>query len=236
MISKKVTNHAHNNWLITYGDLITLLVTFFIMATAHHASGSGQVKKWIGHRYDESIQQVNELIVKNRMTDVLAYKETNGIKIVFKDANLFRAGRADETDALSKTINNIADIVKNLSLLKLRSEPQHNNVLGELEKNNLFWHAEIRIEGHTDNIPIKVTKNSAYQDNWQLSAARAETVMKLLQEKTQLGSEFFAVSGFGEFQPIASNETDEGRAQNRRIEIFLGGSMVGKRFIDSMQN
>lgn len=76
----------------------------------------------------------------------------------------------------------------------------------------------IRIEGHTDNIPIK---NSTYPSNWELSAARATSVVRLFIDKCNINPDKMVAVGYGEFRPIADNSTPEGRAQNRRIDIII---------------
>ena len=79
----------------------------------------------------------------------------------------------------------------------------------------------INIEGHTDNVPIGAELGKRYPTNWELSAARATTVARYLQEKTGIDPGFLSATGYGEYQPVAPNETEEGRAKNRRIEIVL---------------
>jgi chemotaxis protein MotB len=79
----------------------------------------------------------------------------------------------------------------------------------------------IRIEGHTDNVPIGPELGKMYPTNWELSAARATTVARYLQEKIGIDPALLSATGYGPYQPIASNETEEGRAKNRRIEILL---------------
>lgn len=79
----------------------------------------------------------------------------------------------------------------------------------------------IRIEGHTDNVPIGAELARTYPTNWELSAARATTVARYLQENIGIDPGLLSATGYGEHQPIASNETEEGRAKNRRIEILL---------------
>ena len=74
------------------------------------------------------------------------------------------------------------------------------------------------IAGHTDNVKLK--KGGRFKDNWELSTARAVTVVKLLVDNG-VAPESLAAAGFGEFDPIAPNETPEGQAQNRRLEIIL---------------
>jgi len=75
----------------------------------------------------------------------------------------------------------------------------------------------IRVEGHTDNVP---TGGGAFPTNWELSSARALAVVRFLQEEG-MDPTRLAAAGYGEFQPVAPNDTPEGRSQNRRIEIVL---------------
>jgi chemotaxis protein MotB len=76
----------------------------------------------------------------------------------------------------------------------------------------------VRVEGHTDNVPTNPA--GAFPTNWELSSARALAVVRFLQENG-LDPTRLSGSGFGEYQPVATNQTPEGRSQNRRIEIVL---------------
>lgn len=87
--------------------------------------------------------------------------------------------------------------------------------LGAVLKNDTTF--EISVEGHTDNLPIK---NAVYRDNWDLSAYRASSVVRLLIDN-KVSPARLTSSGKGEFHPIATNETPEGRSKNRRTEIIL---------------
>jgi chemotaxis protein MotB len=78
----------------------------------------------------------------------------------------------------------------------------------------------IRVEGHTDNVPIAGTLAKRYPTNWELSAARAINIARYL-EKEGLDPALLSAAAFGEYQPVADNETPEGRAKNRRIAIIL---------------
>jgi chemotaxis protein MotB len=78
----------------------------------------------------------------------------------------------------------------------------------------------IRVEGHTDDVPISGALVKRYPTNWELSAARAITVTRYL-EKEGLDPALLSAAAFGEYQPVADNETPEGRAKNRRIAIIL---------------
>ena len=94
------------------------------------------------------------------------------------------------------------------------------NTVGELLKKSLEGR-EIRVEGHTDSRTIGPELAEKYPTNWELSVARAVNVVRYLQEKVKIPpSKLYAV-GYGPYRPIADNDTEEGRALNRRIEIVL---------------
>lgn len=75
-----------------------------------------------------------------------------------------------------------------------------------------------QIAGHTDNVPIS---RSRYESNWELSATRALEVLEYIQDEGGVDGDNLSAAGFGQFAPVASNDTEEGRAENRRIEIIL---------------
>jgi len=74
------------------------------------------------------------------------------------------------------------------------------------------------IEGHTDSIPIKT---AMFKDNWDLSTARATSIVRILTKDNGFNPTRITASGRGEFHPVKTNETDEGRSGNRRTEIIL---------------
>ena len=78
--------------------------------------------------------------------------------------------------------------------------------------------APLRVEGHTDNVPIHTTQ---FQSNWELSTARASAIARLLLERGSMHPANVAAAGYAEFHPIASNFSEEGRSQNRRVDIIL---------------
>ena len=78
----------------------------------------------------------------------------------------------------------------------------------------------IQVEGHTDNVAISPRLQDKFASNWELSAARAATVVRFLRDANIPGERLSAV-GFGPFKPVADNTTVDGRAQNRRIQIVL---------------
>ncbi len=79
----------------------------------------------------------------------------------------------------------------------------------------------LRIEGHTDNVQISSRLRERFPSNWELSTARATNIVHYLQDQAGVPGERLATCGYSEYQPVASNDTAEGRAQNRRTEIVL---------------
>lgn len=121
--------------------------------------------------------------------------EDRGLVITFVAEVLFDSGKDKlRNDALEK-LNKISEIL--------------NTTVKDLS---------IGIEGHTDNVPIK---HSGWKSNWELSTARAVSVLHYLADHQALAPERLSATGYGEYHPVASNETSEGRQENRRVEIVI---------------
>lgn len=83
-----------------------------------------------------------------------------------------------------------------------------------------FPNAVVRVEGHTDNVPIKKVKKK-FRSNWELSAARAATVAHFFVNECRFDPTKIYIAGFGEYRPITSNKSSAGRQKNRRVEIVI---------------
>lgn len=112
----------------------------------------------------------------------------------------------------------VADILFNSGRDKIRSEayPILDKVANVLKEN--VPELNIGIEGHTDNAPIKV---SGWKSNWELSTARALSVLHYLVDQKEISPERVSAIGYGEYRPVASNDTKEGRQMNRRVEVVI---------------
>ena len=122
------------------------------------------------------------------------------LKVVFIDKILFDSGSVEINQKGKKILLVVADSVR---------AHRVQNLL---------------VEGHTDNMPLGPTLKERFPSNWELSAARAAAVVRFLQKKGRLQPERLSARGYSYFRSVASNETKEGRHQNRRIEIILGPS------------
>jgi chemotaxis protein MotB len=149
-------------------------------------------------RQDSIVNNLNN-IVKNALlgfnSDELTVEMKNGkVYVSMSDKLLFKSGSADVEKKGTEALKKLSEV---------------------LSKNKDI---DILIEGHTDNVPIKTP---VYKDNWDLSAARATSVVRLLINENTIEPKRLTASGKGEFFPVASNETTEGKAKNRRTEIIL---------------
>lgn len=112
---------------------------------------------------------------------------------------------------------------------KATLKPEGEKILakvGETLKN--IKDKRIRVVGHTDNVPIRQDFEYKFPSNWELSAARASTVVRYFQEKTGLKPEDMEAVGRASYRPVASHDTKEGRDQNRRVEIIIAPKLEMK--------
>ena len=101
-------------------------------------------------------------------------------------------------------------------------KPGGRKVLGQIgELLSRVQGKDLRIEGHTDNVPISGELKSRYASNWELSTARATAVARYLQDEARLEPHRLIAAGYGEHRPVSPNDKPESRALNRRIEIVL---------------
>ena len=224
------------SWLVPYADILTLLLALFIVLFASSSvdqqkleqmssvfnsifsSGTGVMdnpavvqtpngtaseiqsgaSKYMEdqERLKESQNRVDEFIAINELEKQFETKMTDeGLLITIRDSVLFDMGKAE----VKAEYEIIADELSQL----LMFDPPRNIV----------------ITGHTDNVPIKTNE---FDSNWELSVMRAVNFMKeVVAGNQELDSKYFSVKGFGEFNPIASNDTEEGRAKNRRVEVLV---------------
>ncbi|MCF7801480.1 MAG: flagellar motor protein MotB [Candidatus Marinimicrobia bacterium] len=218
-----VSTRARKGWLLSYGDMITLVITFFIMMLNVRAGEITKVHAWVNSRLNDTTREIQRVVDLLNISVIHIDRDSKGVKISLNDPRLFETGSAEPRLELIYQLQTLGATIKNMDIVNLHAS-RWAPWLREFERNGLMWNLEIRVEGHTDNVPL--IPGSKYRDNWELSAARAQTVMRLLQEYTGLPGAQFAVAGFGEHQPIASNGTPTGREMNRRVEIFINASLT----------
>jgi len=191
-----------SNWLITLSDLLTLLLVFFIFAlTVDRASRIKTSQPTAAvitaapqnqmPATDDLRSKIMGLAAEDGITVQASGRE---MLITIKEKVTFNPGEAEILKSSEPVLDKIGNILK-----------QHPAVL-------------IEIDGHTDNIPIKTR---LYPSNWELSTARATTVLKYFAAHSGIEPSRFFVRGNADQKPLLPNDTSLQRAENRRVEIRL---------------
>ena len=222
---KSVVGEKRSGWIMTYADMMSLLLTFFVLIVSfsslqqskfkqaaqslqtafgvmphHETSINFENPVMPRQEYDSEdseiyfeVRQMEELIQRQGLDrDMEVEVQDNGILFRIDAPFLFASGDADLRGESRETLSRLVDFL------------------------DQFPH-QVRIEGHTDSVPIR---SERFPSNWELSAARAVTVARYFQS-LGMPPERIAATGYGEYQPIADNGTENGRKLNRRVEIFL---------------
>jgi chemotaxis protein MotB len=241
-------DHIDETWLVPYSDILTLLLALFIVlfasaqidnkkfekiASSFNSAFSGIAGNSVfssvrtspavingqpqsatldeiasisnpketaaaqeAAQLSEIKRRIDAYIVDNHLeTELSTVIGTDGLMVRIKDTALFPSGSAALLPESQRFATMIAKMLKPLT-------------------------QQVIISGHTDNVPINTAE---FPSNWDLSAKRALNFMKFLLSKEELSPELFSAIGYGEFHPVASNDTPEGRAKNRRVEIVVSG-------------
>ncbi|MFA7248992.1 MAG: OmpA family protein [Dehalococcoidia bacterium] len=222
--------HADERWVISYADLVTLLLGFFILlyatADANAAKfiklssglaqafnvpvkegsasgqlldgGSGLVPSGPQGKIEMDLSSIRNLVQQESLAagvsgKILVSRDDDRITIRLADNLVFASASADIRDDAKPLLKIVADALKD-------------------NKN------EIRVEGHTDSIPVVTDR---YPSNWELSSARATAVLRYLTEQLGVDSRRVSAAGYGPNRPISNNITPEGRALNRRADVVI---------------
>ncbi|MGM0873327.1 MAG: flagellar motor protein MotB [Bacillota bacterium] len=239
---KPEDEHMDESWLVPYADLLTLVLALFIvlfsmssvdaqkfqqLARAFNSTFTGgtsvleypsptpngemekldEQKDRTPHEDEETQKQFEQKKLKEIQEKINAYIKENkletklkttltdeGLLITILNDIFFDSGNADIRNKDKKLASEISEL--------LVMNPPRN----------------IIVSGHTDNVPIN---NSEYDSNWHLSVMRAVNFMKILIDNEKLDPKAFSAKGFGEYNPVATNNTKAGRQKNRRVEVLV---------------
>ncbi|MBI3608248.1 MAG: OmpA family protein [Nitrospirae bacterium] len=224
---RKKKHEEHENaerWLISYADFITLLFAFFVVMYATSSVNQGKLRA-----VADAINSAFNPFVTLSSTNIRLTEARIGTEMF--DIDIKRYIKIQETvevmDAGKKTITVSRDrrgliirVADTLVFETGRAEilPQHGPMLDKIAELLAEIPNQVHVEGHTDNVPIRTPQ---FPSNWELSANRAATIVRYFVEQRSLDPRRFSVGGNGEFRPIASNNTPEGQAKNRRVDIVV---------------
>jgi chemotaxis protein MotB len=240
---KKHPEHVnHERWLVSYADFITLLFAFFVVMFAVSQVDAQKLGRFVEsvnvafefrgafpessrnpiHDQDHGSVGIAPTIAPTHGTIVAPASSTRrasrlkaalqrslrntkfadkvrvrvdrrGVVVSLSEAGFFDPGSAAVRDASIEALGAVADGLKE-------------------------EHGPIAVEGHTDNIPISTAQ---FPTNWELSTARATTIVRYLVDKNGLAPERLSATGYAEYRPEGDNATPEGRASNRRVDLVL---------------
>ena len=246
MPRKRPESHgSHERWLVSYADFITLLFAFFVVMFASAQSGknkaaevSESVRNALEHgqlssavstvlgrgKHEAKLAPLTKAPTQQRENplpptpeahapDLAVYLDAlqkgleqelksgklevklqgRGLIISMREATFFSSGAESVSPASLEILGRIAVIVRQLP-------------------------NPVRLEGHTDSRPIH---NSRFHSNWDLSAARSVAMLEILRDRFQIPESRMAIAGYGDNAPTDTNETEEGRAHNRRVDLVL---------------
>ena len=211
-------------WAVTYADLVTLLLTFFILLLVILNDAEKHIDRVINLLLDETYQELKENIESSYVS---VDRVTKGVKITMASGRLFRSMDDGVQTLVYPLLRQIGGIVRVSKLLNLDEDDRFNKLLGSIEKRGGFLNVEIRCEGHTDDLPLP--KQARFASNWDLSTSRALNIVKLLSEFSRIPESKFSAMGYGKFRPVipissvGKNAVDirNARAKNRRVEIYM---------------
>jgi chemotaxis protein MotB len=245
-MARKKADHPHENherWLVSYADFITLLFAFFVVMFASSQSDKAKAQQMseavrdafekghfasnvtaiLGGSVDdrgkgnaqlrgpggaqkavETKQQMAELAPSLKILNEQLEKEIRdgkvqvtlqprGLVVSLKEAAFFPSGEDSIMRGADRSLAAIASVVRALD-------------------------NPVRLEGHTDSIPIHTAR---FHNNWELSAARAIAILSMFSQEHSVPEKRMAVTGYADTYPVAGNDTAEGRAKNRRVDVLV---------------
>ena len=191
------SNPLHDaTWLYSYADLMTQLLIFSILMLAVLGLKKPTDRQRRDDQLLETVRQVEKFVKDSGLAHAMAIdRAADRLVIRVKSAILFAEAQASLTPEAGRVLAGLVPV--------LAAAP-----------------SQLRVEGHTDDVPIRT---AAFPSNWELSTARAISVIRYLEENG-VARDRLSVAGYGEFHPLAPNDSAERRALNRRVEIVvLGG-------------
>ncbi|KMK77817.1 flagellar motor protein MotS [Alkalihalobacillus pseudalcaliphilus] len=219
-------------WMITYSDLMTLILVFFIMlfsmsaidnqkfqamadsfnqrqifefmpsmvefdssgSEANDAEYTEEFEDDQEVKMDELLQEVQEFIEKNQLYEhISATRDDRGVVLVLQERLTFESGEASLLDDAKPFLEKVGTLIEAIPNM-------------------------IKVEGHTDNRPIATHR---YPSNWELSGARASSVIRYFVENNEVEANRFLATGYGDTRPVVSNTNEENLQMNRRVVIII---------------
>lgn len=242
----------HERWLVSYADFITLLFAFFVVMYSISSVNEGKYKVLsqalvgvfndpersvkpipIGEERPQSVKPAEPLVIESEQTEAAIGQAADPLKTI---ADNVRDAFGDliKSDQLTVRGNELwIEIELKSSLLFGSGDAMPSDmafsIIEKVAKILKPFDNPVHIEGFTDNQPIRTAQ---YPTNWELSTARAASIVRMMAIEG-IDPRRMAAVGYGEFQPVASNDTADGRGRNRRVVLVISRNLDVRRSLTS---
>jgi chemotaxis protein MotB len=236
----------HERWLVSYADFVTLLFAFFVVLYSvaevddkkvvelaqaiQYAFGNGKAlpidRSSAAFQLPPGAVLKPEVVASTQLpTPPQDEGEMNDFREELEQAMAKEIAQGEvsirkSSEGLIISLQEAGFFESGSTIIQTKSEAVFGRLATMLSERGY----RVRVEGHTDNRPIH---NPQYNSNWELSTARASEVVRQLIMQYQYPPELLAAAGYAEYHPVASNDTEAGRAANRRVDVVVLGKPTG---------
>jgi chemotaxis protein MotB len=242
----------HERWLVSYADFITLLFAFFVVMFASSQTDKGRAKQ-VSEAVEKALQDGHSVSVPPAVARILGGtvdEKGNGNAMMKGPGGAQHAAKESQPDYIVELLPSLQRLNKELEeeikqrKVEIRLEPR--GLVVSLRESAFFPSGTdrlasdsgpilqkiatvvetlpnaVQLEGHTDSIPIHTSR---FRSNWELSCARGIALLDTMTDQFGLDRERFSVVGRADTVPVAPNDTPEGRARNRRVDLIIVASL-----------
>jgi len=215
---------ASGAWKVTYSDLLTGLLAFFLLLIIKAEQDANTTFKFADQMKDVIYAKVlNEKQVRSLDWLYVEHAGPKGIKLLIPseigDQTFFQSGDDQIVINFIFYLRTVSQIIKGLELEKIPT--RNKDIFAKLKASGKEVKINVRIEGHSDAVPLG--RSSRFRDNWDLSTARAHQVSQYLMSETPIPKSYFSISGYGPFHPLVDELSYD---ENRRVEIYLDIQLI----------
>ncbi|MBT3230048.1 MAG: OmpA family protein [Candidatus Marinimicrobia bacterium] len=219
-----IAERASNSWKVTYSDLLTGLLAFFLLLIIKAEQDANTTFKFADQMKDVIYAKVmKEKQVLRLDWLYVEHAGPKGIKLLIPseidDQTFFQSGEDQIVINFIFYLRTVAQVIGGLELEKIPI--RNKDIFAKLEASGKTVKINVRIEGHSDSMPLG--RSSRFRDNWDLSTARAHQVAQYLIRETTIPESYFSISGYGPFHPMVDERNYD---ENRRVEIYLDIQLI----------
>jgi chemotaxis protein MotB len=244
---KHAEHENHERWLVSYADFITLLFAFFVVMFASSQTDKSKAKQ-ISEAVEKALKEGHSVSIPPAVAKVLGGTvddKGQGNAQMHGPGGAQKAAKEEQQEVMeltfslktlssqleeeikqgkvevSMTPRGIVVSLKQAAFFSSGTDAVDMTTMPTLEKVAGALKAvsnPVRIEGHTDSVPIHTSK---FRSNWELSAARAIAIMEVMSDRFEIDSQRLAIAGYADTVPVAQNDSLEGRARNRRVDLVI---------------